>query len=167
MKKHNEIISQKIFKSLESFLQTNISWKEHHEKVVFTNGCFDIMHLGHVDYLSKAADLGNKLIVGLNSDSSTRTLKGPHRPINDEKSRAGVLASLFFVDAVILFDDETPLHLIKEIGPDFLVKGADYTFETIVGAKEVLARNGEVKTIEFLEGYSTSLIEKKIIEANK
>lgn len=167
MNKHNETIKKKVFNSLEGFLQTNQLWKQQNEKIVFTNGCFDIMHLGHVDYLSKAADLGSKLIVGLNSDSSTSNLKGPHRPINDEKSRAGVLASFFFVDAVIFFDDETPLRLIKEIGPDVLAKGADYTIETIVGAKEVQAKGGEVRTIEFLEGYSTTLIEKRIIEANK
>ena len=135
--------------------------------LVFTNGCFDLMHLGHIDYLSKAADLGSKLIVGLNSDSSTNKLKGSTRPITDENSRAGVLAALFFVDAVVLFNEQTPLNLIVNIQPNILVKGADYAIENIVGAKEVLGLGGEVKTIEFLEGYSTSAIEAKIVKAHQ
>ena len=125
------------------------------------------MHLGHIDYLSKAADLGSKLIVGLNSDSSTHKLKGSTRPITDENSRAGVLAALFFVDAVILFNEQTPLNLIVNIQPNILVKGADYALENIVGSKEVLDLGGEVKTIECLEGYSTSAIEAKIVKAHQ
>ncbi|HEY0899211.1 MAG TPA: D-glycero-beta-D-manno-heptose 1-phosphate adenylyltransferase [Sphingobacteriaceae bacterium] len=138
------------------------SWKLQHQKVVFTNGCFDLLHLGHVDYLAKAADMGDKLVIALNSDKSTRELKGPSRPITDEKSRAFILASLFFVDAVVLFDEPTPLEVIKLVRPDVLIKGADYTVDQIVGAGEVMSYGGQVKTIEYLPGYSTTSIEKKI-----
>jgi rfaE bifunctional protein nucleotidyltransferase chain/domain len=162
-----DIIQNKIYGSLKDFEEQMKVWKNEKQKLVFTNGCFDIMHLGHIDYLSKAADLGTKLIVGLNSDASTKNIKGPTRPICDEKSRANLLAALFFVDAVILFDDETPIKLISTILPDVLVKGADYTTEQIVGAKEVLANYGEVKTISFLDGYSTSSIEKRIVKAHQ
>ncbi|MBK0382208.1 D-glycero-beta-D-manno-heptose 1-phosphate adenylyltransferase [Pedobacter sp. SD-b] len=161
------IIQQKIFFSLNDFESQLEIWKKEKQQLVFTNGCFDIMHLGHVDYLSKAADLGTKLIVGLNSDASTKNLKGPTRPICNQKSRAGLLAALFFVDAVILFDEQTPINLISRILPDVLVKGADYNIDQIVGAKEVLANGGEVKTISFLEGYSTSSIEQKILKAHQ
>jgi rfaE bifunctional protein nucleotidyltransferase chain/domain len=162
-----DIIQSKIYASLSDFEGQNRIWKTENQKLIFTNGCFDIMHLGHLDYLSKAADLGTKLIIALNSDTSTRNLKGPTRPICDEKSRASLLAALFFVDAIILFDDETPLNLITKILPDVLVKGADYTIDQIVGAKEVLANGGKVKTISFLEGYSTSSIEKRIVKAHQ
>jgi D-glycero-beta-D-manno-heptose 1-phosphate adenylyltransferase len=138
------------------------TWRLKDQKIVFTNGCFDLLHLGHVDYLSKAADLGHKLVIGLNSDLSTSNLKGPSRPITNEISRARLLASLFFVDAVILFDEETPLDLITAIKPDVLVKGADYTIDKIVGANVVLANSGEVRTIEYIDGYSTTAIEQKI-----
>lgn len=144
---------------LQKFLNM---WRLQGQKIVFTNGCFDLLHLGHVDYLSKAADLGERLVIGLNSDLSTSNLKGPHRPITDEKSRARLLAALFFVDAVVLFDEPTPFDLISAVKPDVLVKGADYTIDRIVGADLVLANGGEVKTIEFIEGYSTTAIEQKI-----
>ena len=133
------------------------------KKIVFTNGCFDILHLGHVDYLSKAADCGDILVVGVNSDASVKLLdKGPGRPIQDEVSRALLIAALHFVDLVVLFDEETPYELIKKVQPDVLVKGADYKVEQIAGHDIVLDRGGEVKLIEFLKGYSTSAIEKKI-----
>lgn len=167
MELKHQILQHKIFASFLDFSLLLNSWKKNGEKIVFTNGCFDIMHLGHVDYLSKAADLGTKLVVGLNSDASTRRLKGITRPIIQEASRAGVLASFFFVDAVILFDEDTPQDIIRNITPDVLVKGADYTIDQIVGAKEVLENGGEVKTISFLEGYSTSSIEKKIVKAHQ
>ncbi|MEO8794732.1 MAG: D-glycero-beta-D-manno-heptose 1-phosphate adenylyltransferase [Daejeonella sp.] len=157
----SEIIQHKIYTQTDLLKILHI-WKFKEDKIVFTNGCFDLMHLGHIDYLSKAADLGQRLIVGLNTDESTRKLKGNGRPITDEKSRAAILASLFFVDAVVLFDEETPLDLIKFICPDVLVKGADYTIEQIVGANFVLGSGGSVKTIDFLPGYSTSGIENKI-----
>ena len=133
------------------------------KKVVFTNGVFDLMHLGHVDYLSKAKDCGHILVVGMNSDASVKTLnKGDARPLQDQHSRSMVLASLHFVDYVIIFDEETPYELIKALQPDVLVKGADYKTEQIAGHDIVLARGGEVKLIELVQGYSTTAIEKKI-----
>jgi len=137
-------------------------WRFQDKKIVFTNGCFDILHLGHIDYLSKAKDEGNILIIGLNTDSSVSRIKGKSRPITDENSRANILASLQFVDAVILFDEETPYELISFVQPDVLVKGSDYKPEEIVGYDIVKAKNGKVVTIDFLEGYSTTAIEKKI-----
>jgi rfaE bifunctional protein nucleotidyltransferase chain/domain len=140
-------------------------------KIVFTNGCFDILHFGHVDYLAKASDCGDFLVVGINSDSSVKLLgKGENRPLQNENSRALVVASLGFVHAVVLFDEETPFELIKFVQPDILVKGADYDANEkdltnkkfIVGSDLVRARGGEIKTIEFVPGYSTSAIEKKI-----
>lgn len=132
-------------------------------KTVFTNGVFDLLHPGHVDYLSQAADLGDCLIVGLNADSSVKKLnKGDLRPLQTEEARAMVLSALACVTAIVIFEEETPLQLIQAIEPDVLVKGGDYTVETIVGAKEVMERGGEVKVIPFLEGYSTTAIEQKI-----
>jgi len=137
-------------------------WKSEGKKVVFTNGVFDLLHIGHITYLSKAAELGDKLIIGLNADSSVKRIKGEDRPVNDENSRAALLAAFFFVDAVVLFAEDTPLNLITALMPDILIKGADYSVENIVGAKEVLANGGEVKTITFVEGYSSSNIIQKI-----
>lgn len=139
-------------------------WRFKSQKIVFTNGCFDLVHQGHIDYLSKARDLGDILIIGLNTDNSVRRLKGSHRPINDEKSRALILASFLFVDAVILFDEDTPYELIKKVQPDILVKGSDYKAEDIVGYDIVTAKGGKVETLDFLPGFSTSGIEKKIID---
>ncbi len=156
-----EIIKGKIFQA--DVLRANLNiWRLLEKKIVFTNGCFDLLHLGHIDYLSKAADMGERLIIGLNSDASTSALKGPSRPIIDQYSRSIMLASFSFVDAVIIFDDPTPLQLIEWIKPDVLVKGADYTIDQIVGSDLVLQYGGDVKTIEYLSGYSTSAIEKKI-----
>jgi rfaE bifunctional protein nucleotidyltransferase chain/domain len=137
-------------------------WKKEGCKIVFTNGCFDILHIGHLSYLLKAATLGDKLIVGLNSDSSVKKLKGENRPINSVYNRALMLASLCFVDVVIVFEEETPLSLIKQVMPAILVKGGDYTIENIVGAKEVQANSGEVVVIKFIEGYSSTAIIQKI-----
>ncbi len=137
-------------------------WRAKGYKIVFTNGCFDLLHRGHVDYLTKARDLGDKLFLGLNTDASVSKLKGKHRPIQDEQSRLHIMASLQCVDAVILFDEETPYELIKAVQPDILVKGADYKPENIVGYDIVTAKGGEVITLDFLEGYSTSAIEKRI-----
>lgn len=139
-------------------------WNKSNSKIVFTNGCFDLVHRGHLDYLSKAADLGDILIIGLNTDSSVSKLKGSNRPIIDQESRAMLLASLFFVSAVVLFEEDTPYELIKAIQPDVLVKGADYAVEDIVGHDIVIAKGGKVETIEYLPGFSTSAIEKKIKE---
>jgi D-glycero-beta-D-manno-heptose 1-phosphate adenylyltransferase len=141
------------------------SWRKQGCKIVFTNGCFDLLHLGHVDYLEKARQLGDKLVVGLNTDASVSRIKGPGRPLQDEMSRGRVMASLLFVDAVVLFDEETPLELIKSVMPDVLVKGDDYSIEQIVGHEVVLANGGEVKTVTLVQGYSTTNIVKKI-EAN-
>ena len=163
---NNKQIQHKILSTdgLEYVLQ---KWKQEQEIIVFTNGCFDILHLGHIDYLSKAADLGTKLIVGLNSDGSVKAQnKSVSRPIQDEQSRSKILASLFFVDAVIIFNEATPYELIKIVQPDILVKGADYKPEQIVGYDIVTANGGKVITIDFLEGYSTTGIEKKINDAH-
>ncbi len=135
-------------------------WRTMGRKIVFTNGCFDILHHGHIDYLAKAASLGNKLIIGLNTDASVKRLKGSERPLNHQDDRAFQLASLMFVDAVCLFEEDTPLDLIQAVRPDILAKGGDYTTETIVGADFVLANGGQVEVIPFVPGYSTtSLIE--------
>ena len=138
------------------------SWRVNQELVVFTNGCFDILHPGHIDCLEKARAMGNRLIVGVNSDASVSRLKGPSRPIQDEHARASVLAALEFVDGVVIFEEDTPLNLIVNIMPDVLVKGGDYSIETIVGHKEVLAHGGKVETIPFLEGHSTTKIVERI-----
>jgi len=146
-----------------SSLKTKIdNWQSEGKKVVFTNGVFDLVHIGHITYLSKAADLGDKLIIGLNSDASVKRIKGEDRPVNDQNSRAALLASFFFVDAVVIFEEDTPLNLIKALMPDILIKGADYSVENIVGAKEIIANGGEVKTISFVEGYSSTSIIQKI-----
>jgi rfaE bifunctional protein nucleotidyltransferase chain/domain len=137
-------------------------WKSKGERVVFTNGCFDILHLGHVDYLEKARNLGDHLIVGLNTDSSVSRFKGADRPIQDEKSRARVISSLQFVDIVVLFNEDTPKELISTLVPDVLVKGSDYLAENIVGADVVKKAGGEVTTLEFVPGYSTSKVIEKI-----
>lgn len=167
LKKNNtEIVRSKIINRNE--LTPHLSrWRFQSKKIVFTNGCFDLLHLGHIDYLAKAADEGDLLIIGLNSDTSTQLLKGPTRPINGQVQRAMVLAALQFVTAVILFDDSTPLELIRFIQPDILIKGGDYKPEEIVGFDLVKAKNGIVKTIEFLPGYSTTFIEEKIRSAKK
>ena len=125
-------------------------------KIVFSNGCFDILHRGHVEYLAKAADFGDEMLIGLNTDASVKRLKGPSRPINDEYARAIVLAGLEFVSAVVLFDEETPYNLIKAVQPDVLVKGSDYKPEDIVGYDIVTAKGGRVETIDFVDGYSTT-----------
>ncbi|MFD0749987.1 D-glycero-beta-D-manno-heptose 1-phosphate adenylyltransferase [Mucilaginibacter calamicampi] len=138
------------------------AWRFQDKKIVFTNGVFDLLHTGHITYLTKAAELGEKLVIGLNTDASVKRLKGPDRPVNDENSRALLLASFFFVDAIVLFDDDTPLGLINDLKPNILVKGADYAIENIVGAKEVIANGGEVKTIDFVEGFSSTSIIQKI-----
>lgn len=132
------------------------------KKIVFTNGCFDILHYGHIRLLTQAAQLGHKLIVGLNSDNSVRRLKGSSRPVNAQIDRAWQLASMLVVDAVCIFDEDTPLELIKFLKPDVLVKGGDYSISSIVGATEVVAAGGKVEIIPFENGYSTSSIINKI-----
>lgn len=152
----------KIF-SLSDFIQFQLyKLRFFDKKIVFTNGCFDIVHNGHLDYLKKSSLLGDILIVGLNSDDSVSRLKGTSRPINNFQSRSTFLSYLSFVDFIIPFDDDTPYNLIQAILPDVLVKGADYSIENIVGADIVLANGGEVITIELLSGYSTTSIINKI-----
>lgn len=137
-------------------------WRMKGDRIVFTNGCFDILHRGHVEYLQEAAALGDRLVIGLNSDASVkRQNKGPERPLNDELSRAKVLAALRLVDAVVIFDQDTPLELIQAIGPDVLVKGGDWPEDKIVGADLVKARGGSVRSLKLVDGFSTtSLVER-------
>ncbi len=149
-------------KSLAEASQQVKAWQKEGQKVVFTNGCFDLLHLGHVDYLEKARNLGDKLVLGLNTDSSVSRFKGPERPLQDQNSRARVLASMQFIDLVVFFDEDTPQNLISELIPNVLVKGSDYLAENIVGADVVKKNGGEVKTIDFVPGYSTTRIVEKI-----
>jgi rfaE bifunctional protein nucleotidyltransferase chain/domain len=160
-----KVVSKELAKTLIS------AWKEAGENVVFTNGCFDILHRGHITYLAKAASCGDRLIIGLNTDASVkRQGKGEERPINDETSRALVLAGLESVDLIVLFDDDTPLTIINELKPTILVKGADYDAaesdpnakKYIVGSKEVKELGGEVFTIELEEGFSTTRIVERL-----
>ncbi len=137
-------------------------WQRADQKVVFTNGCFDIVHLGHIDYLEKARALGDRLVLGLNTDASVSRLKGPARPVVNEYARARLIAALAFVDTVILFDDPTPLALIEALKPDILVKGDDYSVQTIVGADFVINNGGSVETIKLVEGYSTTAMIERI-----
>jgi D-glycero-beta-D-manno-heptose 1-phosphate adenylyltransferase len=149
-------------KSLEEATKKVAEWKSKGEKIVFTNGCFDIIHLGHVDYLEKARNLGDRLVLGLNTDASVSKFKGPERPLQDQNSRARVIASFQFIDMVVFFNEDTPLNLISALLPDVLVKGSDYLAENIVGADVVKKSGGVVKTIDFIPGYSTTRIVEKI-----
>ncbi|MBT2556869.1 D-glycero-beta-D-manno-heptose 1-phosphate adenylyltransferase [Hymenobacter sp. ISL-91] len=151
--------------SREALVAAVAAWQAAGEQVVFTNGCFDLLHLGHVDYLEKARHLGQRLVVGLNTDASVSRLK-PGRPLQDEVSRARVLASLLFVDAVTLFDEQTPLALIESVQPDILVKGDDYAVSQIVGHEVVLARGGRVLTVPLVLGYSTTRIVERISQTS-
>ena len=149
-----------IWTNIEAKLEIS-KLKSSGQKVVFTNGCFDILHKGHTTYLQSASKLGDTLIIGLNSDESVNSLKGPGRPINNETDRAEVLLSLGFIDAVVIFNEETPRELISELLPDVLVKGGDYNKDEIAGASDVETNGGEVKILPFLKGYSTTNILKK------
>jgi len=137
-------------------------WKDNNKTIVFTNGCFDILHRGHVEYLSKAANCGDVLIIGLNSDASVKRIKGNNRPINDQNARAVLLAALACVDAVVYFEEDTPYNLINLIKPHVLIKGKDYKAKDIVGYDILKKYKGKIKTIKLVEGYSTTAIEKKI-----
>ena len=153
-------IPNKIF-TLNELTHQLKRWRLHNKKIVFTNGVFDILHEGHIASLGEAALYGHILIVGINADASVKRLKGDSRPVYNEGSRTLLMASLVMVDAVVLFEEDTPLNLITTILPDVLVKGGDYTLDEIVGAKEVIANGGEVKIVPILEGFSTSgIIEK-------
>ncbi len=161
---HIELLNSKIH-TWETLKSQVAEWQKQGNKIVFSNGCFDLVHKGHIDYLNRAADLGDVLVMGLNTDASVSKLKGPHRPIQDEQSRLTIIAALQCVNAVVLFDEETPYELIKLVQPDVLVKGSDYKPENIVGYDIVIAKGGKVKTIDYLPGFSTSGIEKRIKEA--
>lgn len=168
------MVGNNIWQKIQSKIQTwdeveqsSTNWKSSGLEVVFTNGCFDILHYGHLFYLHEARAQGDKLIIGLNSKESVQRLKGMHRPINDDLTRLHFLAALDCVDAVVLFEEDTPLELIERLKPDVLVKGGDYTPDQIVGSDTVLDSGGEVKSLAFVEGYSTSNIEQKIMEFAK
>lgn len=158
----SQAIQFKIFETQEAFRPLLARWKQEGETVVFTNGCFDLVHRGHIDSLAKAAEFGNRLVVGLNSDTSVKFLKGKSRPLVDQHSRATLLASLMMVDAVVIFDEETPYQLIKSIKPDVLVKGSEYQEEEIAGYDIVLGSGGRVERLELTEGFSTSKLIEKI-----
>jgi D-beta-D-heptose 7-phosphate kinase/D-beta-D-heptose 1-phosphate adenosyltransferase len=153
--------------SLDEAKITVKSWRNSGKKVVFTNGCFDLLHPGHIRLLHQARTFGDRLIIGLNSDSSVRRLKGELRPILSEQDRAAILNALDCVDMVVLFDEDTPLELIKNLRPDVLVKGSDYTLEGVVGREIVESYGGEVRLVQLLEGYSTTGLAKKVLSAGK
>ncbi len=159
--KYPRLVSNKIL-TFDGVKHQVKRWKLLGKKIVFTNGCFDILHEGHLEILSQAAVLGDILVVGINTDASVKKLKGDGRPVNQESFRALMLASLTIVDAVVLFDEQTPLELIRMIEPDNLVKGGDYTIEQIVGAEDVIKNGGEVNVIPLVKGYSTTAIIQKI-----
>ena len=152
-----DFISEKIY-SLKSIIEKVNEWKKQGKKIAFTNGVFDLLHKGHIFSLSQAAKQGDVLIIGLNSDASVKKLKGDSRPVNDQDARALLLASLMMIDAVVIFEEDTPLDLITSILPDVLVKGGDYTIDEIAGAKEVIANGGKVVINPILDGYSTTAI---------
>ena len=154
--------NSKIIKDWDFLPEILLDWKTTNQRIVFTNGCFDIIHRGHIELLSKAADLGDKLIVGLNTDISVQKLKGPGRPLQDENSRSVIMAGFSFVDLVVLFPQDTPIDLISLLKPDLLVKGGDYKAEEIVGYDVVTKNGGQVVTIKFMEGYSTTSIVNKM-----
>ena len=159
--KQTNAIKNKVF-TLPSLIAAIAGWRLRGLTVSFTNGCFDILHEGHIFSLSQAANEADILIVGVNSDASTKRLKGEERPVNNEQSRSLLLASLAIVDAVVIFEEDTPLNLITNILPDVIVKGGDYTIEQIVGAKEVIANGGRVVINPIVQGFSTTGIIEKI-----
>ena len=155
-----ELVNDKLMSLTEMYNRRN-SWRPYGQITVFTNGVFDLIHPGHLTYLAEARSIGDRLIVGLNSDASVRRLKGEERPIMPQAARAQLLASLFFVDGVVIFDENTPIDLIIRLRPDILVKGGDYSEDQIVGAPEVRAWGGDVQVLPFVEGNSsTSIIER-------
>jgi len=157
-----ETTDRRIFDRISAARMVNV-WRLKSDRIVFTNGCFDILHRGHVEYLQEAAALGDRLVVGVNSDASVRRLgKGVDRPLNDQDSRAKVLAALRCVDAVVIFDEDTPLELITAVQPDVVAKGGDWKPEQIVGADVVKARGGEVRSLKLVDGFSTTALVEKI-----
>jgi len=158
---HLKTLNSKVY-NLDALTNQVEQWKMAGKKVVFTNGCFDIIHRGHIEVLARTADLGDKLVIGLNSDQSIQKLKGKDRPVIDEQSRAILLAALSFVDAIVLFSEDTPLKLISALLPDVLAKGGDYEIETIVGHEIVQKNGGKVKLVPFVDGFSSTTIIDKI-----
>ena len=158
--------AHKIASNLEDALSISNEWKKAGDCIVFTNGCFDLIHSGHIQYLYEAKQLGNRLIIGVNNDESVQILKGISRPILDIAERLQILSALEMIDLLIPFSEETPFNLIELLNPDVLVKGGDYEIKDIVGAKEVLESGGEVKRLSFKEGRSTSTIIQTIIDKN-
>ena len=156
-----ETIKSKIY-TLDNLKEKVTEWRRNNQKIIFTNGCFDIIHRGHLEVLAKTADLGDKLIIGLNTDSSIQKLKGLNRPIIDEESRSILLASLKFVDAIVLFSEDNPLNLINVLKPDVLAKGGDYNINTIIGNEIIKKNGGEVVLIPFVKGFSSTKIISKI-----
>jgi rfaE bifunctional protein nucleotidyltransferase chain/domain len=154
-------IRQKIF-DRPALIQQVKAWKKEGLTIAFTNGCFDILHPGHVDYLVKAASLADKLVIALNNDASVQKLKGPSRPIQNQEARAFIISSLAVTDAVCFFEEDTPFELISSLLPNFLIKGADYKIDEVVGADVVIRNSGSVVLLPYLEGHSTTSIEKKI-----
>jgi len=154
-------------KHLDELKELCNQWKKNRETIVFTNGCFDIIHPGHVRYLEKAKALGDRLVVGLNSDQSVARIKGPSRPIMDEKSRAEVLAALSSTSAIIIFEEDTPYRLIEELQPQVLVKGGDWAPHEIIGADIVQKGGGKVEVIPYVEGFSTTSIISKVLRLQK
>ena len=161
MSKSLEILNSKILDK-ERLLVKLTDWKEENKKIVFTNGCFDLIHLGHIEVIARSADLGDILIIGVNTDNSIKRLKGKNRPIVEEISRAKQLAALEFVDAVVFFDQDTPIDLIKVINPNVITKGGDYNTDQVIGNDVVTQNDGEVVIIPLTQGYSTTSILEKI-----
>lgn len=150
-----DVVESKIMLRGDALHRVN-RWKFFNQKIVFTNGCFDILHRGHLDYLMRAASLGNRLVIGLNTDESVSRLKGPSRPVNPVHDRAFALAALRCTDLIVPFGEDTPLELIELLQPDVLVKGGDYTVESVVGGNETIQRGGRVEILSFVDGYSTT-----------
>jgi D-glycero-beta-D-manno-heptose 1-phosphate adenylyltransferase len=149
------LIESKIF-TFDTAVEQVKQWQDEGLDIVFTNGCFDILHIGHLKYLQQAAQLGDKLVVAINGSESVKRLKGPTRPVNDDDTRAWQMAAIAFVDLVVFFEEDTPINLIEALTPDYLVKGGDYVVAQIVGADWVIEHGGEVKTLPFVAGYSTT-----------
>lgn len=158
-------IHSKIFSNRTDITSTINEWQENGERVVFTNGCFDIVHKGHIDYLFEASKLADRMVIGLNTDASVQELKGNGRPVNNNDARALIIAALGFVDMVVFFDEETPKELIDAVQPDVLTKGSDYIAENIVGYDTVMAKGGKVTTIDLTEGFSTTALIERIKKA--
>lgn len=158
-------IHSKIFSDRKAISATINKWSKEGQRLVFTNGCFDIMHKGHIDYLYEASKLADKMVIGLNTDASVRLLKGHGRPVNNNEARALMIAALGFVDMVVFFEEETPKQLIDAVQPDVLTKGSDYEAKNIVGYDTVMAKGGQVITIDLTDGFSTTGLIEKIKKA--